>query len=160
MINSISSAIKTAARAVTLRHPNSMICSLWRKTILRTSSTEMGGLPTLGGMGVLSNEDELEFEYQKIGEGKLLPLTRFEGAQGLDDGSGVVTDTPVMEAQIAMLDLLLQVQKGDLIAAQLGAGVVVAFEVLGSTASISLPPAPLRYLLAPRDELHSLAPWQ
>lgn len=158
MISAITNTVERAARAVTLHHPNSMDCRLLRKTILRSSNGDIGGLPTLGGMGVLNSEDEPAYEYQHIGEGKLLLISRFDGSQGLDDGSGLASNVRMAEVQIAMHDVLLQVQKGDLVGALLGNGVVIGFEVMGSLGNMSLHPAPLRYVVAARDELHTLRP--
>jgi hypothetical protein len=163
MINSIPVAINHAARTVTLKHPNSLDCALYRKVISRVADdgTTEGGLPTIGGLGVLTPEDEPEFEYQPLGEGKLLITSRFEGTLDLTDrGDALAPDTQLLEALVEPVDVPgFQVKKYDLIAAMPGGGVVIAYEVVGMISAVGIAPYAKKWILAPRDELSDTTPW-
>lgn len=163
MINSVPVAIQNAARTVTLKHPNSQDCLVYRKVLNRTApdgSTE-GGLPTLGGLGVLTPEDEESFEYQPLGEGKVLITSHFEGTLDMTDrGDGVVPDTQLLEALIESVDVPgFTVKKFDLVAVMPGGGIVIGYEVVGITGSVGIYPYAEKWILAPRDELSDLTPW-
>jgi hypothetical protein len=168
MINEVPIKIMEAARAVTLRHPNSMDCVVLRKQIKRTADESMGGLPTLGGLGVLKSEDEPDFEYVKIGDGKILITSRYEGSSDMTDRGDAITPTePMQEAQIVCLDVVVDgvkqpgpdPQKGDLVGAMPGGGVLIGFEIVGVTGSVAIYPYTTKFVIAPRDELHDLEPW-
>ena len=68
MLNSVPKAINDAARTVTLRHPNRMDATVWRKEVNRTASGEVGGMPNIGGVGVLDSEDEADYSYEPVGD--------------------------------------------------------------------------------------------
>jgi hypothetical protein len=161
MINNVPIKIMQASRIVALRHPNSLDCIVYRKMILADSTgDDMGGLPTLGGLGVLKSEDEPDFEYVKLGEGKLHITSRFEGGSLFDRGDGIASDEPMQEAQIEPVVLgEFEVKSGDLVAATPGGGVLIGFEVIGKPSTVSIYPYASKWVIAPRDELHDLAPW-
>lgn len=163
MINSVPVAISNAARTVTLKHPNSQDCVVYRKVLDRVApdgSTE-GGLPTLGGLGVLTPEDEDSFSYQPLGDGKVLITSHFEGTLDLTDrGDAIAPDTQLLEALIEAVDVPgFSVLKSDLIAVMPGGGVVIAYEVVGTTSAVGIYPYAEKWVLAPRDELSDLTPW-
>ncbi|WP_109479116.1 hypothetical protein [Paraburkholderia sp. C35] len=164
MINSVPVAITNAARAVALKHPNALDCSLYRKVIDRVAddgSTE-GGLPTIGGLGVLTPEDEPTFEYKPLGEGRLLITSQFQGTLDLTDrGDALAPDTQLLEALVEPIDVPgFQVKKYDLIAAMPGGGVVIAYEVVGMVSAVGISPYSKKWILAPRDELSDTTPWE
>lgn len=160
MINNVPIKIMQATRAVTLKHPNSLDCVVYRKELLRSDDESMGGLPTLGGMGVLKSEDEDEFEYARLGEGKILIHGRFSGGDMSDRGDGITPDEPMQEASIVSLDALdFEPKKGDLVGVMPGGGVLIGFEIIGTTGNVSIYPYTTKFIIAPRDELHDLQPW-
>jgi hypothetical protein len=169
MINNVPIKIAQASRMVALKHPNSIDCVLFRKVLLTPPDAEqMGGLPTLGGMGVLRSEDEPEFEYQKIGSGKILVTGQFAGGALADNGESIApgADQAMQEAQIVCLDVVVGGVKqpgpepvaGDLVGMMPGGGVLIGFEVIGQTSSVGIYPYVPKWVIAPRDELHDLAP--
>jgi len=163
MINNVPVAITKAASAVTRKHPNSMDCVVYRKVLTDPDDGQnMGGLSTLGGMGVLKGEDEADFEYQKVGMGRILITARFEGGEISDRGDSIVPDQPMQEAQIVSAANVpdFQVQKGDLVGVMPGGGVLIGFEIIGQTGNIAIYPYASKWVIAPRDELHDLAPWK
>jgi hypothetical protein len=167
-ITQVPIRIMQAARTVTLKHPNSMDCVVYRKVLKRTADETMGGLPTLGGLGVLKNEDEPEFEYTQLGMGRILITSRYDGGADMTDrGDAIVPSEPMQEAQIVCLDVEVDgvkqpgpdPQKGDLVGVMPGGGVLIGFEIVGVTGSVAIYPYTTKFVIAPRDELHDLAPW-
>jgi hypothetical protein len=163
MINQVSVQINKASRMVTLRHPNAIDCVVYRKVLLRTATggeVDMGGMPTLGGLGVLKNEDEPDFEYQVLGAAKLLVTSRFEGGDMVDREDGVVPEGPMQEALIEPItEGSFEPKKNDLVGAMPGGGVLIGFEIIGRPVSVNIYPYTPKYVIAPRDELHDLQPW-
>lgn len=167
MLTNVPLGVAHSTRRVVLHHPNTMKCYVWRKRVLRTEigaggvPSEMGGAATLGGMGVLRNEDEAEFDYQLVGEARVL----FAGVQqpaSIND-SDSAPEAAIQEAQIACLaapssEDFFEADNQDLIAVDLGLGVVMAFTVEDVTGSVLIPPYTRKYMLQPRDELHALDP--
>lgn len=167
MLTKVPQAVTFSARRVVMRHPNSMDCYVWRMRVLRKelkpdgSPSEMGGAPTLGGMGVLKSEDEADFDYVLMGEAKLL----FAGIQqpaSIND-RGNATEATLHEAQIACLAdpgsaEYFEPDNQDLIALDLGFGVILAFTVEDITGNVLIPPYVRKYMLQPRDDLHALEP--
>lgn len=167
MLTNVPLGVAHNTRQVVLNHPNSMECDVYRKRVLRTEpaagggANEMGGAPTLGGMGVLKNEDEAEFDYVLVGEGKVL----FAGIQqpaSINDRDNA-PEAAAQEAQIASLGKpgtpeFFEADNQDLIAVKVGLGVVLAFTVEDVMGSVHIPPYTRKYLLQPRDDLHALEP--
>jgi hypothetical protein len=162
MINDVPRRVMEAANTVALKHPNSMDATIYRKVFKRTNAggETMGGLPTLGGLGVLTPEDEDQFEYKEVGEAKLLVVSRFDGeVDTTDREDSVVPGTDMQEALIASVGTAFEIKKYDLVAAMPGGGVVIAFEVLKLPSTVTIYPYTTKYVIAPRDDLHSLTPW-
>lgn len=152
--NNVPMAITAAQRMEALTHPDSPDCTVLRKVLLRTSNEMMGGLD------VLESEDEPDYEYQSIGMGKILLTSRFTGSDIFDQGDGFVPDEPMQEALIFSVDVLgFEPQKNDLVGAMLGGGVIIGFEIVGITGNASIYPYTPKWVIAPRNELHSLEPW-
>jgi hypothetical protein len=167
-ITQVPIKIMEAARTVTLKHPNSVDCVLFRKQVLRTADETLGGLPTLGGLGVLKSEDEPDYEYVRIGTGKILITGRYEGGAALTDrGDAVVPEEAQQEAQIVCVDEVVdgvqqpgpEPQKGDLVGMMPGGGVLIGFEIVGQVSGVSIYPYVSKWVISPRDELHDLEPW-
>ncbi len=167
-ITQVPIKIMQAARAVAMKHPNSMDCVLYRKELKRTADDTMGGMPTLGGLGVLKNEDEPEFEYKTLGPGRILITSRYEGGSDMTDrGDAIVPSEPAQEAQIVCLDVVVdgvkqpgpEPQKGDLVGVMPGGGVLIGFEIVGQVGNVAIYPYTTKWVIAPRDELHDLEPW-
>jgi len=163
MINEIPRKVMEAANTVALKHPQSMDATIYRKVFKRTNTTGemMGGAPTLGGLGVLTPEDEDQYEYQEVGEVKLLIVSRFDGELDTTDREdSFVPGSDMQEALIASVaSPPVEIKKYDLVAAMPGGGVVIAFEILKLPTTVSIFPYTTKYVIAPRDDLHSLSPW-
>lgn len=157
MLKNVPTAINRASRLVTLRHPNAMDCTVWRKKMLRNDEqTDLGGIPTLGGVGVLDTEDEANYDYDELAEAKIVFAGQFQGdgANWNDVDSGLIVSQQPLEALIEFTDPELDdyVRKPDRIAVSPGGGIVLIFEVLGESGSVNIPPYTRRYIIAPRSD--------
>lgn len=84
MLNVVPIGINKAARLLVLNHPNSVHCKFLRKHITRPSDGTSMGLPTLGGMGVLSMEDEEDYTVEELGNAYALRADSFSPSQMMD----------------------------------------------------------------------------
>jgi hypothetical protein len=170
MLRQVPIAINNAARIVTLRHPNSMDCFAFRRQILRTETDPVTGLPssassmpTLGGMTVISADDEPQFDYAPLGAGKCLFTVGIYAGQTMNERQDALAQDNITPAQIEPIandgPEHFQLIKGDLIALMPGLGVVLAYSVEDVTAGTMIPGFVSTVMLQPRDDLHSLVPY-
>lgn len=163
MLNNVPTQVNRSTRLVTLRHPNAMDCAVFKKVVNRLPDTappddEMGGLPTIGGLGVLNSDDEADFTYELRGEAKVLFTGIFQYEQGntLDDDTGLNYREP-SEACIECLvdpsdpDYFIA-DKNDLVTVMPGAGIVMTYEVVAVSGNIQIPPYVRKYALEARQD--------
>lgn len=177
MLNSVPIAVTSNTRQVVLRHPNTMPCTVFRKVVKRVETageldpnsptpndpSEMGGAPTLGGMGVLRSEDEADFEYVPLGEGRCLFAGPFM-PNDLNERDDAVLQQNMQEAQVEPLadpgtPEWFMADTTDLVMITPGLGVVLAYEVATATGMSNIPPYVRKLVLNPRDDLHHLDPF-
>jgi len=160
MINNIAIQMNRANRQRTLREVNSIDCVLFTKHVTRTSEgTTFDGAPTLGGLGVLSDEDEVQYEWIEACEAKIHFAQGYAAPLGntSDDGSRLDYSEGVLEASIEPLpnpgsEGYVEPGKRMLVAVLMGGGVIVNFEIVDVTGSVNIPPYTRRYLLNPRPD--------
>jgi hypothetical protein len=92
MLTNVPIAINALARKVVINHPNTVNIVAVRKRVTRPDPLS-GGLPTMGGMGVISSDDEEAIEWDLLGNGYALKAQPFESASMMDrqdanNGSG------------------------------------------------------------------------
>lgn len=159
MLNDVPLAVRRAVRAVTLNHPNRMSCTVYRKVVTRIASDTMGGLPTIGGLGVLDDDDETDFEYQSLGDGSVVMLGTYQGGFNSDDNS--LLDNPNTSQQEALLEPIdendFTPKKHDLVSIVIG-DAVLPYEITDITGTVNIPPFTQKYVLQLRDELIYAAP--
>lgn len=170
MLTQVPTAINRSARQVVLRHPNNLPVVVSRKQVTRLeldaqgNASEMGGSPTLGGMGTLRSEDEAEFEYVELGEGKMLYAAPFSPADMIDRDNAALVEAQrevMIEATAAPGAAgYFEAETGDLVMVEMGLGVILAFEVATVTGTVNVPPYTRRYVLNPRDDLNYLEPFE
>lgn len=170
MLNTVPAAVSAAARQVVLRHPNSMPCSVWRKVVTRVEAdpetgdpSEMGGSPTLGGMGVLRSEDEAEFNYVERGPGHCL-FCGVHQPSDMNERDDAVLQAAMQEAQVESTagpgqDGHFIADSGDLVIITPGLGTALAYEVASVLSTVNIPPYVRKLVLNPRDDLHHLEPF-
>jgi hypothetical protein len=163
MLNNVSIKIAQAARTVALKHPNSMDCAIYRKVLTRRNEDNetLGGLQTLGGLGVLTPEDEAEYEYVEVGEARMYVTNPFQGPVDMTDrNDSMAPGTEMSEALIEPTQVPeFPIKKYDLCAAFPGGGVVVVWEIVSMPTMTGIYPYVTKYVIAPRDDLNGLAPW-
>lgn len=152
-----------AARTVVLRHPSATDVVVFRRTLNRTDPAgTMGGLPMLGGMGVLEQEDEPDYGVEELGAGRLLPCEAFVPSEMVDRNDGINAAEGVLT--YALIEPLaadgepghFEVKSRDLVFLVVWEGVYVGYEVVGRETNINIPPFARRYALAKRDDLKFL----
>ena len=159
MLNNVPLAIRRSVRAVTLNHPNRMTCTVYRKVITRVAPDTLGGLPTLGGLGVLEDDDEADFEYQSLGDGVVVMLQVYQGGFRSDDNS--LLDNPNTPQQETLLEPLIDdgftPKKHDLVSIVIG-DAVLPYEITDISGTVNIPPFTQKYVLQLRDELLYVTP--
>ena len=159
MLNNVPLAIRRSVRAVTLNHPNRMTCTVYRKVITRTAPDTLGGLPTLGGLGVLEDDDEADFDYQSLGDGVVVMLQVYQGGFRSDDNS--LLDNPNTSQQETLLKPLIDdaftPKKHDLVSIVIG-DALLPYEITDITGTVNIPPFTQKYVLQLRDELVYVSP--
>lgn len=156
MLTNVPTQLRVAARQMVMRHPNSMDCAVYRKVVMRTAGAgagDVGGLPTMGGMAVLDNEDEPQVDYVPLGEGKLLFGGIYERTK-LMDRRDAADQQASSEALVEPLILgAFEVKDSDLVMAMPGGGVVIPYEVVEVLNTVNIPPFLPKYMLAPQGDL-------
>lgn len=163
MLTNVPTQINRSARLVTLRHPNGMECTIWRKEVNRAgtgSPTDFGGVPTIEGMGVISSEDEADYDFTEIGDAKVVFCGQFQtnGDNWMEnDASLIYADMPPIEALIECkaapeAEGFFTPDKNDMVTVYPGNGVVMSYQIVGTTGSVSIPPYTRKYVLAPLQD--------
>ena len=158
MLNQVPEHQNKAARTVTLKHPNSYDAVLYRKELLRQSEDEVGGIPTLGGLGILSTEDEPEVDWHELGDAKVLFADAYM-ASGMNDLQDNVNYEGVgFYARIESIEKpdnadFFSPKKNDIVYLVIGASVAVAYQITGISGVTGIPPYTQRYELQKRDDL-------
>lgn len=136
-----------------------MTCTVYRKVITRTAPDTLGGLPTLGGLGVLEDDDEADFDYQSLGDGVVVMLQVYQGGFRSDDNS--LLDNPNTSQQETLLEPLIDdgftPKKHDLVSIVMG-DAVLPYEITDITGTVNIPPFTQKYVLQLRDELVYVSP--
>lgn len=160
MLTNVPIQINRVSRQLVLRHPNSMDCTVQRKTVNRTADTDLGGLPTLGGAGVLDSEDEADFSFTALGAARIKFAETFTPDIGnvSDDDTVITYAEGMIQAQVECsadpsADDYFVTDKHDLVIAEPGAGIIIPYEVVGVTSKGDIPPYTRLLLLNPREDL-------
>lgn len=164
MLTKVPATINKSARLVTLRHPNAMDCEVFRKQVTRVDTPvadDYAGLPTLGGLGVISSDDEVEFEYIDIGEARVVFLGGFQAQLGntMDNDTGLAyADAPIEALMECVADPsapeFFVLDKNDMVTVYPVPGVAIVYEVAGVTGNVNIPPYTRKYLLQPRSDMN------
>lgn len=166
MLTNVPAAVSRMARNVVINHPNTFSCQVFRKTVTRTASASMGGLPTMGGLGVISSDDEEQFEYAFLGNGYAMQAETFQPAQLMDrqdanNYSGEEFRLLIMpEAENDGEEGFFTPKKHDVVYLLIGDDddpPKIAFEVVGIETPLNIPPYVTRYVCNRRDDLHVAA---
>jgi hypothetical protein len=160
MLNTVAITVSRANRQRTLRGPNSIDCVLFTKEVRRASDdASYDGYPTLGGLGVMSDEDEVDYEWIEACDARIAFSQGYVPPLGntSDDGSRLDYQDGIVEASIEPIDEpgtpgYVEPAKRMLVAVLVGGGVIVNFEIVDVTGTINIPPYTRKYLLNPRPD--------
>lgn len=163
MLTNIPTAQAQCMRNMLIMHPNSMNCIALRKQIKRTAASHMGGIPTIGGMGVLSSEDETDIEYQLLGNGYAMQVEMSAAMPTMmDRGDANNSDGEEFrfliepEAEPGANDYFT-LKEGDVFFVLIGndpaVQVKLAYEVARREATVGIPPYNSRIVAIRRDDL-------
>lgn len=164
MLKNVPAAVNRQARNVVINHPNTMNCQVFRKEVTRSGDI-VGGLPEMGGLGVISAEDEEQFTYTWVGNGYSLQVEIFQPAMMMDRrdaNNGAESEFKfLIEPESALGQAgYFNPQKYDVMYLLLGDGPApakIAFEIVGIEAVLNIPPYTSRYIANRRDDLHVVA---
>jgi hypothetical protein len=162
MLNNVPIQINKAQRQVVLKHPNSMPCTVYRRVLLRPGTQPhiaMGGVPTMGGVGILSSEDEQDIEYQLLGDGMWLyadPVQPGSLTEVGDSEEATAQQRGLVESLVPPGDAGHFVPKRrDLIYLEPGVpGVAIAVEVVEIESRVNIFPHTKVFVCNVRDDAH------
>lgn len=166
MLTNVPSAVSRMARNVVINHPNTFSCQVFRKSVTRTADSSVGGLPTLGGLGVIDSSDEEQIEYEFVGNGYAMPAEQFQASSMMDrqDANNFPGEEfrylIEPEAANAGEEGFFTPKKHDVFYLLLGPGdapAKLAFEIISIETALNIPPYTIRYVANRRDDLHVAA---
>jgi len=162
MLTNVPIAINSMMRNVIIHHPNTFNCQLFRKVVTRTAPETVGGLPTLGGMGVLDSSDEEQYDYDCLGMGYALPAEGFAPAPMVKRGDASIGSGEIFRFVIVSEEPhghadWFEPRRHDIVYLYLGAGThpaKLAFEITGEETTSNIPPFTIVHTANRRDDLH------
>lgn len=165
MLERVTDSKRKSARFTTLRHPNSIDATIYEKRALRKDAFDpvsmQGGMPTIGGMTVLTDEDESDFDYVERGQAKVRIVSQWQPDVHVERDNEVLIQP---NAQDAMIEAVaepgsaewFEADSRDLVVCTPGLGIGIAFEIVDVVSTLHIPPYTRRYVLNPRDDLHQI----
>lgn len=162
MLEKVSLGISAMTRNVVIHHPNCFNCLVYKQQITRKGQDEFSDIPTLGGLGVLDEDDEVEYEYAYAGDGYALPVEQFEPSPMMDHNDANLG--PLDEFRFIIFPAAQSGEEGffevsthDIVMLLLGMeedSPKLAFEVVGRETTTNIPPYNIRFICNRRDDLH------
>lgn len=160
MLNNVPMGINALARNVVINHPNTYNCEVYRRKVLRGDPMS-GGAPTMGGMMVLSADDETEIEWELVGSGYALPAEQMIGGPMMDRRDAANGEGEEFRFLVEPEEMIgnpggFEVKKQDVIYLLLGIGESapkLAYEIVDVEAAVNLPPYVPRYVTNRRADL-------
>jgi len=157
MLTNVPQGVNRMARNVIVNHPNTFNCQVFRKKVTRPGDLS-GGMPKLGGLGVMSSDDEEQVEWEFIGNGYTMQAEQFGPAYMMDrqdaNNNGGDEFRFLIEPEEAPgMPGSFEVKKNDIALILLGEEVRIAYEVVQVETTINIPPYVMRYVMNRRGDL-------
>jgi len=154
MLTNIPKGINRATRNTVVRHPNSYNCQLFRQIVNRVSDSEVGGLPTMGGLGVLSSDDEEDISWDFVGNGYALQVGNFVASQMMDrqDANNGFEEEFRFLIEPESIDSFAP-KNSDVLYLLITETVKIAFEIVAIETTSNIPPFTQRYVCNKRANL-------
>lgn len=163
MLNVVPIGINKVARQVVLNHPNSTHCKFIRKVAVRPSDSSVMGLPTIGGLGVLSIEDEEDIDFIPLGNAYALRAEQFGASLMTDqqDANNGSDDTFLFLIETEFLPpdpLGFEIKKNDIFYLVISdvPSIELGFEIVGIETVTNIAPFNQRYICNRRSYLDTL----
>lgn len=161
MLNNIPKGLNAITRNVVIRHPNTFNCEFYRREVNRLEPV-VGERSTMGGMMVMSVDDEVEINWALIGTGYALVADQFQPAvmmDRMDANNGSVEEFRfLIESELEAFEGGFEPKKNDVFYVVLGDiqdedAPRIAYEIIGVETTVNVPPYVPRYVCNRRDDL-------
>jgi hypothetical protein len=154
VLTNIPTAINNVVRNVIIHHPNTYGCVVVRKRVMRTGPESVGGLPTMGGMAVISADDEEDIAWDLLGNGYAMKAEPFAASQMMDrrDANNGYADE-VLYLVIPETIGAFVPSKNDVFYLIIG-NTRLAHEIVAVETTSDIPPFTQRFVCNRRDDLH------
>ena len=158
MLTNVPKAINRMARNIVINHPNSFECQLYRKSVNRTNESTVSGMPTIGGLGVISAEDEEDISYDFLGSGYALQAEPFSPSTMMerqDSNNGFANEFRFLiePEQPTGADGSFMIKKGDVMLIVISDDVRLAYEIVEPETVMNISPFAMRYVTNRRGDL-------
>lgn len=125
----------------------------------RAAPDEIGGLPTLGGLGVISADDEQDVSWEFVGNGYALPADMFSPSKMMDRQDANNRDGEEFRFLIEPEELgAATPKKNDVVYLMISEAVRIAFEIVAIETTSNIPPFTQRYVCNKRPDLFIVLP--
>lgn len=158
MLTNVPSGVNRMARNVIMNHPNTFSCQAFRKKVTRAGDLS-GGMPKLGGLGVMSSEDEEQIEWEHLGNAYAMQAEMFSPSY-LSDRMDANNNSDGQEFRFVIEPEAnageagwFQPKKNDIILIMLGDDVRIAYEIAQVETAVNIPPYVSRYVVNRRGDL-------
>jgi len=158
MLTNVPNAINRMTRNIVMHHPNTWECQVFRKAVDRVGESTSGGLPTLGGLGVMNADDEEDVTFSHIGNGYALPVDQFSPSSMMDmrdANNGFANEFRFLiepEAATSMPGNFIT-KKRDILYLVISEDVRLAYEIVDIETVNNIPPFSMRYVTNRRGDL-------
>lgn len=168
MLKNIPEGIAAMSRSIISNHPNRWSVQVLKSVYTRQSDGVMGGIPTLGGVGVLDYEDESERDFVLKGYGYALSIDGFVPSSMTDWADATQPDTnrftfliePIPNKNSAQR---FEIEKRDIILVMLTNDIEtspkIAYEVVGIDSTVNIAPYTKRFICNKAQHLDINVPW-
>jgi hypothetical protein len=157
----VPQTINRASRRIIMKHPNSHPCQVFRMVVNRNEPLS-AGIQTIGGLGVVTPDDEWDYEWQELGVGWALKAQPFDPSV-MYDRQDAHNDTgddfrfliePYYEPGT---EGWFDIKNQDVVYFTPYPGIKLAFEVVGQETVLDIFPYATRYVLQRSDRLDVVA---
>lgn len=160
-IHNVPVTVNKAARRVIMKHPNSIPCQVFRMVINRNEPLSAGA-PTIGGLGVVTPDDEPDYDWQELGVGWALKAQPFDPSpmydrQDAHNDSGDEFRYMIEPYFEPFTDGWFDIKNQDVVYMTPYPNIKLAFEVVGQETVLDMFPYATRYVLQRSDRLDVVA---
>lgn len=158
MLTNVPTGINRMARNIVINHPNSFECQMYRKSVDRANESVVSGMPTIGGLGVISAEDEENISYDLLGNGYALQAEPFSPSSIMerqDANNGFANEFRFLiepEQPTGAVGSFM-IKKGDVMLIVISDDVRLAYEVVDTETVMNISPFAMRYVTNRRGDL-------